>query len=346
MRRSIKREGGGSMYRVLTLALLALLSLAAPAREASARTVSDMAGRTIELPEKVVRIVTLGATPVLNGFLFAFAAQDKIVNGLPPQLAHKYQFIFAPQLADKPRVQGMEGSLSVEAIIALRADVVLTMDLAAAQALERVGVPALYLRWAAPTDIEPLMQTLGDVLAAPDTAKDYAAYFDAVRERIGQRLAQAGRGVRPRTLYVNLQRLTQPHLIAEWWIDQAGGQSVTDNGRSVESFTFSIEQMLAWDPEILIVANRRELAAAMADPRLQNLSCVRERRIYVAPVGAHLWANRTVEEPLTLLWAASIIHPELFTSAELKDEMKTFYAHFFKVALSPEQIDEILAGVP
>jgi iron complex transport system substrate-binding protein len=346
MRQSIKRKGGGSMNRVLTLALFALLSVAVSAGEVSARTVSDMAGRKIELPDRVTRIVTLGATPVVNGFLFAFGAQDEIVNGLPPQLAHKFQYVFAPQLAGKPLVQGMEGGFSIEAIIALRPDVVLTMDLTAALALERMGVPALYLRWAAPTDIEPLMQTLGDVLAAPDAAKEYAAYFDAVRERIRQRLAQTAPTARPRTLYVNLQRLTQPHLIAEWWIDQAGGRSVTDNGRSAESFTFSLEQMLAWDPQILIVANRRELAMALNDPRLQGLSCVRDKRIYVAPVGAHLWANRTVEEPLTLLWAASIIHPELFTSTEVKDEMKTFYARFFKVALSPEQIDEILADVP
>jgi iron complex transport system substrate-binding protein len=185
------------MNRVFAVALAALLSVLASVG-AAARTMSDMAGRHIELPDRVARIVTLGATPVLNGFLFAFGAQEAIVNGVSPQLARKFQFVFAPQLAGKPLVQGMEGGFSLEAIIALRPDVVLTMDLASAQTLERAGVPALYLRWTAPVDVEPLMRTLGDVLGAPDVAADYAAYFDAMRERIARRLAGAGQEARPR----------------------------------------------------------------------------------------------------------------------------------------------------
>ena len=52
--------------------------------------------------------------------------------------------------------------------------------------------------------------------------------------------------------------LTQPRLIAEWWIPAAGGISVTNDGRTAESKTFSLEQLIAWDPDILIVTEPKE----------------------------------------------------------------------------------------
>ena len=66
------------------------------------RTIVDMDGRSVTLPEKISRIVTVGPVPVLNGFLFAFGRQQSIVNGLPRELARKFQFVFAPDLAKRP----------------------------------------------------------------------------------------------------------------------------------------------------------------------------------------------------------------------------------------------------
>jgi iron complex transport system substrate-binding protein len=65
-------------------------------------------------------MVMLGAVPVINGFLFALGRQDALVNGLPPELARKFQYVFAPELAGKPVVQGAEKGLAVEDIIGLK----------------------------------------------------------------------------------------------------------------------------------------------------------------------------------------------------------------------------------
>src|SRR4029453_13164731 len=100
------------------------------------------------------------------------------------------------------------------------------------------------------------------------------------------------------------ETLTQPRLIAEWWIPAAGGVSVTSDGRTAESRTFSLEQVLVWDPDILIVTGRKDVETVKTDPRFKQLRAVRQGRIRVGPVGAHTWANRTADAPLTLLGAA------------------------------------------
>jgi iron complex transport system substrate-binding protein len=311
---------------------------------AQGRAIVDMAGRQIEIRDRIDRVVTLGAVPVINGFLFALNEQDALANGLPPQLSRRYQYVFAPGLAGKPIVQGAEKGLAVEDILALKPDLVLTMDIATVQKLAEVGLPVLFLRWTAPEDVKVLMGLLGEIFRKTDEARDYAAYFDAMVNRVSAWSDAFPEAQRPRVLYVNLRRFTQPHRIADWWITKAGGRSVTDDGRPQESVTFSLEQMLAWDPEILIVADQGELRTAYEDQRFHDVAAVRDRRVFVAPVGAHLWANRTIEQPLTLLWAASLIHPERISREQLKEEATTFYARFFKKTLSNEQIDEILAG--
>jgi iron complex transport system substrate-binding protein len=329
-----------STKRILAALALVLCFVA----EARSRELVDMAGRSVNVPDRVARVVTLGAAPVLNGFLFALGEQDTLVNGLPPELARKFQYVFAPELAGKPIVQGADKGLAVEDIVGLKPDLILTMDLATARKLGEVGLPVVYLRWTAPEDVKALMALLGDILGKSKEASDYAAYFDETMKRVSALVDPLAPTPRPRVLYVNLRRLTQPHRIAEWWIAKAGGRSLTDDGRAQESVTFSLEQMLSWDPEIMIVADQGEAKMAYDDPRFQNISALRNRRVYAAPAGAHLWANRTIEQPLTVLWAVSVIHPELMTQERLKTEMMAFYNCFFHKSLSRDQIDEILAG--
>jgi len=151
---------------------------------------------------------------------------------------------------------------------------------------------------------------------------------------------------RPRVLYCSYSSLTQPHLIAEWWIEQAGGQSVTKDGRVGESVTFSLEHMLAWNPQVIFVTNPKEIDALLAEPRLRDLAAVRDHRIFAIPNGAHLWGNRTIEQPLTLLWAAKILHPALLPDLDIAQETKAFYSRFFSVTLDAVQINDILAGTP
>ncbi|MBG0808389.1 ABC transporter substrate-binding protein [Methylosinus sp. H3A] len=321
-------------------------ALLASAVAGECRTIVDMEGRSVTLPEKISRIVTVGPVPVLNGFLFAFGRQQAIANGLPRELTRKFQFVFAPDLATRPIVQSSASGLAVEDIVALRPDLVLTMDRAMTDKLASLGLPAVLLKWREPDDIKKLMGLLGDILDQRNIAAEYIRYFDATLARIASTLGAVAESKRPRVLYVNYRRLTQPHRIAEWWIPRGGGRSLTDDGRNEESVTFSLEQLIAWDPQVLIVADRGELDLVMAEPRLRDVAAVRSKRAHVAPAGAHLWANRTIEQPLTVLWAASILHPEKFAREMLESEMQSFYDRFFHISLSKEQLDEILAGSP
>lgn len=310
-------------------------------------TAFDMAGRRISLSAPATKIATIGPVPVLNGFAFALGEQAAIVNGLPPSLGGPrwwMQYRAAPGLDQRPVIQSADGLPALETILGLAPQLVLTMDRRTIDTLDKFGLPVVFLAWRQPEDVKAVIRLLGELLGRREAAETYCRYFDETLGKVAAKVDSIPQDQRPRVLYASLARLTQPHLIAEWWIAKAGGRSVTDDGRNVESLTFSIEQLLAWNPEVMILANRDEIAAAYADPRLAELSAVRNHRIFSVPLGTHVWGNRTIEQPLTVLWAAGLFHPDLFQDLPVRREMTDFYARFVGLSLSSDDIERILAG--
>ena len=332
-----------AMRRALPSILIALGLLAGPALAAD-RTVVDMAGRAVSLPPRVERVVTLGSLPVLNSFVLTLGEGRALLNGLADfaQPHWKYQTVFAPHLKGQPTMQQPNREPNVEAILLARPDVVLTMHRASVDLLKPTGIPAIFLAWREPEDVKACMAILGEVFRKPDLAARYRRYFDDTLARVSGAL----RGVtaRPTVLYLHPETLTQPRLIAEWWIPAAGGVSLTNDGRTAESRSFSLEQVMVWDPDILIVTSPKDVALVRTDRTFKQLRAVRQGRVYVVPVGAHTWANRTAEQPLTVLWAARTFHPARFAALDLAAETRAFYREFFGHALGDAEVAEILSG--
>lgn len=311
-----------------------------------ARTVTDMARRRVALPARIERIVTLGSLPVINSFVFTMGEGRRIVNGLADfaRPHWKYQTVFAPQLAGQPTMQQPNREPNVEALLAGRPDVVLTMHRESLERLAALGIPVVYLAWREPEDVKACMTLLGQVFGKPEVAERYVRWFDTTLATVQQGLRGVSAGERPRVLYLQPETMQQPRLIAEWWIPAAGGVSVSDDGRKTETRTFTLEQVLLWDPDILILSSPEALQRVRQERGFAPLKAVRSGQLHLAPVGAHTWSNRTAEQPLTVLWAAKTFHPARFASLNVADETRTFYREFFGHTLTEAQLAEILSG--
>jgi len=311
------------------------------------RTVTDMVGRVVTLPAEVQRVATVGSVPVMNGMLFVVGAGDKLVNGLPQSMRTprwKYQSVFAPNQANLPTMQGTDGATSAEELLKAAPDVVFTMDQKSAETLATKGLKTVCLSWTQPDDAKEVMRLLGEIFHQQTQAEAYVRYFDQTIDRVWKVTQPLSQDQRPRFLYCSVPTLTEPHLIVEWWATVAGGTSVTNNGRKTEAFPFSQEQLLAWNPDFLVVATPPEVKLASTNEIFLTLNAVKNKKVFVAPVGAHTWANRTVEQPLTVLWAAKMMHPDLFADVDLAKETKGFYKTFFGKELTDTQVAEILSG--
>jgi len=333
--------------RLLAATLAAALGLP-PAARAETRSVIDMAGRRVRLPARIERIASAGGSPAVNAFLFLFGQGERIVTGLPQAFQSplwRFQQSFAPGIAKGPVVSGPPPAWTpnVESLLAIKPDLSFVVSEQAAELLERAGLPAVVLKWDKVDSIERTIRLLADIFAMPGRARDYFAWAGELQNRLDKRLGQPAH--RPRVLYLRYATLTQPIMVpANHLIAQAGGESVTagDNPLQLDTFPFSLEQMLNWQPEVLLLAFGEESAKVLADPRLAGLPAVRDKRIYGVPHGAHIWTHYTPEQPLGTLWLAQLLYPERFRDIDLIAEAGQFYQHFFGKRLDNAEIAAIL----
>lgn len=325
---------------------LILTGALALATTAGARDITDMTGRTVSIPDEIESVITIGAVPVLNSFIFATGSAERIVNNLPPWARNSprwaWQYVFAPSLADHPQIEDAERTLNLETIITLAPDLAISFGQDVADLLEANGIPTVIPRVQNADDVKATVALMGEVFGNDTVGAEYAAWFDTAMTEVEARLQ--GVEDRPTVLNINPVSMTQPHLIAEWWITHGGGKSVTDDGRSLEVLPLSTEFVLASDPDIITVYDPAQIDALKEDPNLSTLRAVREGRVFATPMGAHTWANRTVEQPLTVLWAAAQFHPDLFPEEELVAKVRDFYMTFYKIDLPDDEIRLILAS--
>lgn len=334
--------------RLLAAALAAAAVGLAPAACAETRSVTDLAGRRVRLPARIERIASAGGSPAVNAFIFLFGQGERIVTGLPQAFQSplwRFQRTFGPGIANGPVVSGPPPAWTpnVESLLAIRPDLSFVVSEQAAELLERAGLPAIVLKWDKVDSIERTIRLLGEIFAMPARARDYFAWAGELQNKIGKRLGQPAH--RPRVLYLRYATLTQPIMVpANHLIAQAGGESVTagDNPLQLDTFPFSLEQMLNWQPEVLLLAFGEEAGKLLADPRLAGLPAVRDKRIYGVPHGAHIWTHYTPEQPLGALWLAQLLYPERFRDIDLIAESALFYQRFFGKRLDDAEIAAIV----
>ncbi|MEM1485090.1 ABC transporter substrate-binding protein [Oscillospiraceae bacterium PP1C4] len=316
-------------------------SEAAPAE----RTVTDMAGRTVTIPAQINKIGTFGSVGVLNAFVELMGEGAKICNDMPANFTKndnwKLQYEFAPQIKGAPLFEANK-EIAMEVVLETKPDVCFTMTKETAELLEKNGISAVYLSWSEIDDVKKAVTLMGEVLGKQDTASDYIKYFN---EKIA-RAQELTKGIAEKktVLYGSVPTLTQPHKIAEWWITQAGGASVTDNGRAEDTLTYTLEDLLKWNPQVMILTSKAQIAEIEADSRLAGITAVKDKALYVTPTVAHVWGNRTVEQPLTIFWTINKLYPDVISRDELAKEIKYFYSHFFLYEMSDAQITEIIDG--
>jgi len=317
------------------------------AAEQNVRIVTDMAGRTVTLPKNIKKIGTFGAIGVLNAFVETMGAGDKICNEGSPSFVKseswaKYQYLFTPQLKECPAFQGADSEVLMETVLKTKPDICLTMAAELTKQLEEQGLNVIQLSWTKTEEVKECITLLGEVLDAQDVAADYIAYFDKTLVKAEELTKNIKKEDRKKVLYGSITTFSQPHVIAEWWISKAGGISVTDDGRTSERRVYTLEDMLLWNPDIIMVSSKAEKKAALEDARFANITAVKDKNIYIVPRIAHVWGNRTTEQPLTIMWAMNKIYPEIMTDKDLAEEVSYFYSHFFKCNFTDAQIKEII----
>ncbi|MEF3169414.1 MAG: ABC transporter substrate-binding protein [Deltaproteobacteria bacterium] len=346
--------GRGKAGYALQVFFLLLLWLFAASLSVYGREVTDMSGRKVTLPDVIHKVV--GISPPATYLLYAL--DPTLIGGLnfPPRESEKKYM--APGYTKLPVIGGLFGqgrTINQEALLRIKPDFVLYWqwkDAAIEQKLRatmaQLGLPLVAVRLDSIEDYPAALLFLGDVLNRKERAhKLYRYAMDTVQEAkaIKSRLKNTRK---VRVYYAEgLDGLsTEPEgSIHAELIPLAGGENV-HKGEQFSHYgmeKISMEQVLLYNPEVILVKERAFYNRIFTDPRWQNIRAVRDRRVYLIPYVPFNWFDRppSFMRLLGIKWLLNILHPEHY-SINMVAETRAFYKLFLRVDISEKEAREIL----
>jgi iron complex transport system substrate-binding protein len=333
------------MKQILYIILILCASLSA---QATQREVTDMDGRVVTLHKDIESVVTIGGTPALNVFLFAMGKANLIKNGVrdnglkkfPIWKTHSY---FLKNLYKMPQVSSNppDWSPNYEVLMSMNFDIGFVNNRIMAERLEAKGIKTVVMRSNQPNGVKETMRFLGDLFQEKDRVIKYLEYFDNKINLI-QSITKKDQFKKKKAIYVRLDNMTTSMMSStNELLTQAGAITPLSSG-IVDNATLNIEKLLAWNPDVLFVWSKNDLNIAYKDERFKNLTAVKNKEVYVVPMGAFLWTFSTPEQPLAALWCAQKMYPDSFDNINIHAEAKRFYKEFMDTELTNEQITSIL----
>ncbi|HEY3896302.1 MAG TPA: ABC transporter substrate-binding protein [Pseudonocardiaceae bacterium] len=313
---------------------------------------TDSTGASVTVPDTVTRVAD--AWPAHNEIVQMLAPTDQIVATVLTPSISPWLYVVDPTLTKAQTVFTTNSTVNLEALARLRPDVVFASDPApfAAQTTA-AGFPTLQLIFQTFADLKKVVATTAEVLgpAAQAQAQRYNAYLDNTLATLTAQTSKIPMDQRPSVLHIqSLQPLIidGTNSIVDAWIGAAGGRDAAQIAGNLRPAT--IEQILAWNPDVIILGSStggsgaQALAKLATDPVWSQVAAVRNHRVYVNPTGAFVWDRYGIEEALQIQWAAKTLHPELFPNLDLVAVTKDFYSRFLHYQLTDDQAKRILAG--
>ncbi|MHB1980125.1 MAG: ABC transporter substrate-binding protein [Sulfobacillus sp.] len=303
-----------ALVPLVLVSVLALAGCGAAAKPVStAVQFKDDAGAVIKLKAPVTRIVALG--PSDTEIVLALGLKKDLVGAD----AASFQYLPAPYLSQLKGIKDVGNALTtpnLEAIRAAHPGLVLVVYGAPYVAkIKALGIPVAVLD---PTSVAGIIADIKDVgLATGDTA-GAAALAAKLTSQINA-IVQAARASGPAvSTFVELNPPPTLYTVGPGsYIDQlvslAGGVNVVDKISSSAYPEVSSEQVIAADPQVIILQDQGfggTVAGVAARPGWSAIAAVKSQRI-VSSVNPNLLSNPGPSVVQGLLQLAQALHPGL-----------------------------------
>jgi iron complex transport system substrate-binding protein len=326
--------------------LLLLLPAAAGAQEK--RAFIDSAGRQIAVPARVDRVYAAG--PPASALLFALAP-DKLLGWTSAVRPAERPF-FPERYADLPvlgRLTGRGNTANVEIVLAAKPDVILdygsinpTYVSLADRVQDQTGIP--YVLIDGSFDAMPLaLALLGELVGERARARELADYINRTLAE-----ADAAKPSRPPRVYYGrgpngLQTGLAGSINVES-IERVGAVNVAAEAMGKGGLAqVSMEQVLAWNPEVIVTIDPNFYADVWKNPLWQGIAAVQAKRVYLSPAVPYGWVDfpPSVNRVIGLRWLTWVLRPE-GAPADAVAQVRDFYTRFYHRTPSDAQIVALL----
>lgn len=325
-------------------------------------TITDHADRTVEVPTNPEKVAILGIYP-LASMLSVYLNSAETIVAMEPASANAAKnsvlIDLYPEIGDITTDILSGEDLNIEALVALEPEVVYynAADQADLEKLENAGITAVAF---SPTKWKfDVIETYRQWIALLDqiypssskNAKLVDQYSTEIYNMIQETVSTVEQPQKILFLYQydeNAMITSSSRFFGEWWAKAAGGVNVaSDVQAETANAKITMENVYEWNPDVIIITNFTKATPddlynnAIGTDDWSTVKAVQDHRVYKMPMGTYRTYTPSSDTPMTLLWLAQAIYPELFADINVKAQVKDYYSQLFGITLTDEQIDRM-----
>lgn len=323
---------------------------------AATRTIVDFQGLTVTIPapDKIQRVAILTSPP--NIITFVLGVNDTMCATSNAIKNSVFLNNIYPRLKEIPAVRASAGKVNIEALLQSNPDLCMGADIDLQPVDKGAKIPTLrcvennVITY--PDQQKKEVRFFGEVFGKQERAEKYCTYIDNNVAAVKKAVSGLSDSQKLK-VYVgfNADHLTTfgSNTFMDEWIQAAGcinaAHPVSTVGGSEGGLAaISMEQVLSWNPEIMIIDTGTP-EDVYKDSLWSNIPAVKNKKVYMLPKGMFGW-NRASTEPAALfpMWLAITAYPDKFPGASVQDELKKFYSQIIRYNLTEADINLILTG--
>lgn len=333
------------------LSLATLIALAGAAH-ADPITLTDQGGRTVTLEKPAERIASI---PMASTIIAMDGGTSKLVGMNPTAKSAIVEGVLGrifPEAKDIPSdITAPNFIPNVEELAATNPELVIQWADYGADLVDPItnaGLNVALISYGTEEKARYYQNMVATAMGKADRAAEINGWRDVVAKELSEKAKAIPADQRPKVLYLGraLENLTASGNKGNynaWYIDLVGGvnasASVEGNGT-----TISPEQIAEWNPDVILLNSfeaKLGIDRIYNDPILSLTKAAQEKKVYKMPLGGYRWDPPSQESPLTWMWLANLLHPDVF-AYDLRAEMKTAYKTLYNYDLNDADIDGIL----
>lgn len=345
---------------LLVLALLvSLCGCGVKATNSGEKMISftDSCGRNVEIPAKITRVAPSGAVATM--ILATVAPEDLVgVSATPSSEQIKYLPREFLKLSTFGQLYGSKSSINLEALIAAKPQVIIDLgdkkdgmasDLNALQ--KQTGIPVVFVEADLP-HMAKAYRTLGKLLSGrKQRGEELAEFVDRTMNMAKQNNAKISEHKRfsvmetsgTTGLNTNASGSVQAQVL-----DIVGAKNaitveeVSDKGGGN---TINMEQLYAFDPDVIIMSTGGPYAKLKTDKVWNKLKAVKSGKYYEIPGEPYNWMSNppSMNMLLGVWWLGNLLYPDVY-QYDMKSVAQEFYKLFWNDTLSDQDAAALLAN--
>ncbi|MGO7548471.1 ABC transporter substrate-binding protein [Rhizobium leguminosarum] len=328
-------------------------ALLAPAASAEEIVFKDQGNHEVRLAKAAERVVSI-VIPMASTVIALDGSTRKLIGMNPTAKSAVVEGILGkifPEAKDIPSdVTAPNFVPNVEALTAANPDLVIQWGDRGADIVAPItnaGLTTMLILYGTEELTRDYMTMAAKAIGKPERIDELVEWRDRVQKDIEAKTTAIPDDKKPNVLYLgralsDISASGTKGNYNAWSIELAGGRNASDELNGTVSV--NKEQIAAWNPDVIFLnafEAKLNVDWVYNDPILSLTNAAKSKRVYKMPLGGYRWDPPSQESPLSWMWTANLLHPQIF-KYDLRTEMKTAYKTLYNYDLADSDIDNIL----